>query len=451
MKVRHLLLPVMLVGAAATLAPAAPSSGQSPGLDRRTLRGTIAFVCEHDVDEHGHGENDEVCVMDADGARRRRLTENPGPDRAPAWSPDGRSLAVNSRRGDHPDRPQIYRLDVRTGEAVRVSTGPVEDHRPSWTPDGRAVVFQRGTFAAGFELMRQDLAGGEPTPLTNAPGQLAAAGSYSPSGTRLLYQSNHEAAGLFPFATYVHDLVSGATTRIAADVTASHDGPRWSPDGGRVAFAAGGDLYVVDLATATTTTVTDDDASDSAPAWSPDGTRLVFQSDRSDPDLDDDVDVTTIHIVDLATGAMANLGEGRTPVWTGTVRTPDYGTLPREATAPTVRGFVHRLYLVALDRPAAWSDVTYWSARLAAGESRTRVAQRFAASPEHQRRFGGLTTSEAVERLYTDALRRASDPSGHAYWVAQLDQRRASYAAVLVRFAQAPELAVRIDRARAAR
>jgi TolB protein len=219
---RAAVLLVVAIGLAATsFAPTAAAQSPSSVLDPRSLRGTIAFVCE--VDD---GANDELCLMDADGARRTQITDNAGPDRAPTWSPDGRQIVFNSRRDPHADRPQIYVHDLAAGAATRVSDGPVEDQRASWTPDGRSVVFQRGTFAAGYELYRQGISDGTLTKLTNTPGKINAAGSFAPDGTRLTLQSNREAAGLFPFATYVIDRVSGTTTRIGAEVTASHDGPR---------------------------------------------------------------------------------------------------------------------------------------------------------------------------------------------------------------------------------
>lgn len=316
---RRLVALAALSLAAVALAPPGPPTAAAPtALTAAALDGTIAFVCEQDG-----GTNDEICLMDADGTARTRLTDSPGPDRAPNWNAASDALVFNSRRGDHGDRPQIYRLDVASGAATRVSDGPLEDQRGSWTPDGTGVIYQRGTFDAGYQLQRQDLASGTVTALTAEPGTVNAAGSLDPSGTRLLHQSNRDADGLFPFGTYVTDLATGTTTRLAPTVTASHDGPRWSPDAAQVAFAAGGALHVVDLASGAVEQVTDGGASDSSPGWSPDGTMLVFQSDRLDPDLDDDVDVTSIHVLDLASGDVIDLGEGRTPVWSSLDHSPD--------------------------------------------------------------------------------------------------------------------------------
>ncbi len=45
--------------------------------------------------------NIEIYVMDANGDNQRRLTNSPGQDSAPAWSPDGQRIAFYSaREGD---------------------------------------------------------------------------------------------------------------------------------------------------------------------------------------------------------------------------------------------------------------------------------------------------------------------------------------------------------------
>jgi len=419
----------------------AGASGADTSLPPRSLRGTIAFVCELDG-----GANDELCLMDADGSRPVQITNNPGPDRAPTWSPDGRRLVFNSRRDPHPTQPQIYTYDVSSGAAARLSNGPVEDQRASWTPDGAAVVFQRGTFASGFELFRQRLSDGSLTKLTDNPGKVNAAGSFAPDGTRLVLQSNREATGLFPFSTYVVDRLSGTTTKVAAEVTASHDGPRWSPDGRRVAFGAGGDLYVADLSDGSVVAITSGDASDSSPAWSPDGTKLVYQSVPPEPEdpPEDFEDVTSIWVIDVASQAKVVLGEGRTPVWTAAVRAPDYGRLPVEAGQATAAGLVHRTFLLALDRPADPSGLRFWTERLATGTSASRMAASIVASREHQARFGTLVTGAFVDRLYTDGLRRKPEPSGSAFWTSRIERGISSRSGVLLTFARSRELLVRV-------
>lgn len=61
--------------------------------------------------------------------------------------------------------------------------------------------------------------------------------------------------------------------------------PRFSPDGGKVAFSVerGGnsDIFAMDLKNHATVRLTTDPAIDTSPSFSPDGSKIVFESDRS--------------------------------------------------------------------------------------------------------------------------------------------------------------------------
>jgi Tol biopolymer transport system component len=130
----------------------------------------IAFTSTRDG-----GGNSEIYVMNADGSDPRRLTNVPGWDAAPdwsstgriaytsdgpesgvyvvdpdsgpsqllladpdpfnlfvSWSPDGRTLALASRRDD--DAPALFKLDVQTRELTRVTGGGLV-----WGPAWRFV------------------------------------------------------------------------------------------------------------------------------------------------------------------------------------------------------------------------------------------------------------------------------------------------------------------------
>lgn len=289
----------MVAAAVALIGAAGPAAAAGPDI----LSGTLAFVSDRDG-------QDEIYVRDLATGTERRITENDGPDRAPSWSPDGRFIAFNSRRPPHED-PEIYIVRPDRPKPRRLTRNPAEDQRPAFTADGRTVVFQRGDFTTGFGLWSVRIEDRAETQLTkpDRAGSFDAAPDPSPVSGTIVLQTNRRVGALFPFR--LARLAAGRSQPddLGPALPASIDGPRWSPDGRHVAFAAGGDLYLYTPSAKRLKRVTSGKASDLSPDWSPDGRMLVFQSDRR-------AATGGIHVLDLATRKVRFVGEGRTPVWT---------------------------------------------------------------------------------------------------------------------------------------
>jgi TolB protein len=74
-------------------------------------------------------------------------------------------------------------------------------------------------------------------------------------------------------------------------LTSSSDGssdPTYSPDGKMIAWARGGDIWVMSRSgnAKTKKALTDNSLSETSPAWSPDGTEIAFKREQSDPASD---------------------------------------------------------------------------------------------------------------------------------------------------------------------
>jgi len=89
--------------------------------------------------------NLQVFLMKADGAGLKQLTSaSPaeGKPQVPAWSPDGRQIAMQVNNGKK--YAEIWITDIATGSTRRISHHEQEylDEWPRWFPDGRRLAFQ---------------------------------------------------------------------------------------------------------------------------------------------------------------------------------------------------------------------------------------------------------------------------------------------------------------------
>ena len=89
----------------------------------------IAFTIRHD-------RQNDIYVIDVDGGKLRRLTDNASNDAAPAWSPDGHRIAFYSNRGGM----GICLMDAANGRNFKRISDDGETY-PSWSPTGTHIAF----------------------------------------------------------------------------------------------------------------------------------------------------------------------------------------------------------------------------------------------------------------------------------------------------------------------
>lgn len=230
-------------------------------------------------------DGSELRLVPTDGGAPRVVSEiaAEGYD----WSPVERRLAYAGRDGE------IRLVDVDAGSTRALVAGTA----PAWSPDGRTLAFVRD---GSIWLVAAD--GGEARRLTSGPRDTG--GRWSPDGRSIAFTTGRH--GSFGNAEiYVVDVHSEVERRLTFNeaVLADFKGsaldfePAWSPDGRELAFTSGRgarfDLWAIGPDGRGLRRITDTRGTheEQHAAWSPDGQRIAFEIQRPYWSFDDDIGV----------------------------------------------------------------------------------------------------------------------------------------------------------------
>ena len=224
--------------------------------------------------------NDEIYVMDIDGNNSRNLTNHPGSDYSPVWSPDGRRIAFLSLRKKEDG---LYMMDADGNNQHYLAHMHQHGHA-AWSPDGKQIVFDCAV-GRRTDICVIDADGGKPRNLTFHPFGNPLhlfddeRPTWSPDGRQIAFTSNRQGQGIF-----VMDSDGNNLRRLTPLQTFDYN-PAWSPDGKQIAFQSSHnknmDIYVMNADGSKRRRLTRHPARDRYPSWSPDGRKILFYAERN--------------------------------------------------------------------------------------------------------------------------------------------------------------------------
>ena len=223
------------------------------------------------VDKINDRRDSEVYIMNADGSRKRRLTEGS----SPKWSPSGDRILFT--RGSDDEGTQIFVrwMDAEGAETqvTHLENGP---GNVEWSPDGTQIAF---TMSVDSD---------HPWPISLPGRPDGARWTEAPKVVDRLYYRRDRRGYIDEGYTHLFVVpADGGTARQLTDGDWNHNGVTWTPDGAEILFTSlrvedaehewrQSDIYSVNVASGAVTQLTDRSGPDGSPVPSPDGRLIAY-------------------------------------------------------------------------------------------------------------------------------------------------------------------------------
>ena len=232
-----------------------------------------------------------------DSTEAVQLTDGPGYDYQPDWSPDGNSVVYVRYQKD---AMELWLLDLASGKSRQLTGGGAVNLEPRWSPDGKKLVWVSTQYNKRFHVFSADVADGALKNVVRLTGETKSSlpryyysaydmeinPVWTRDGRAILFISNrghiHGTGGF-----WLMKAEPGAEAReIHYEETNWKARPDFSPDGSRMVYSSylgrqWHNLWVMPAKGGDAFPLTYGDWDETNVRWSPDGKKLAFVSNRN--------------------------------------------------------------------------------------------------------------------------------------------------------------------------
>ena len=188
--------------------------------------------------------NGDIWVEDLDRSIHTRLTFDEGDDTGPVWSPDGEWIYFQSDRGKSYD---LFRVAADGSEQpVRLTEGDLDQVPSSVTPDGKTLIFSQVNPESSSDIMTMALESeGEPEIFLSTT-FIEYGGKVSPDGKWITYGSNESGS----WEAYVRPFPAGRGEWQISTGGERASYPTWSSDQKQIFYRTAVGMSVASVETA---------------------------------------------------------------------------------------------------------------------------------------------------------------------------------------------------------